>query len=342
MALPAQSIRAGASNKNKETRRNIIKTKLPITVAKRALACTALACAFFTAGSPAFAGDTDAKEKLSTPVEDPGLKLHVFIQNEFSDKYLTPRGLLVENQGVIWQPLAILLVDLYSADKGVLTDVTLAPGNWASVHSHRGGPQQRNWNEDDPFVGLNLKFFKDLELDTTYTAFVSENGSFPTSTNLDIKLTYHDHFVEGFSLNPYVEFFDELTNKATFVLVPATSKKGYYFVFGADPTYTVKTPYVPVTFELPTFISLVSKDFYQQASGAGGGSGVGVFSTELKASVPLEFIPKSYGHWTFYAGVQYYYVANKGAVDGNAAFGAAAPTREHSLYQFHTGVQLFF
>ncbi len=97
-------------------------------------------------------------------------------------------------------------------------------------------PSLKNWNEDDPFIGVNLKFFKDFELDSTYTAFVSENGSFPTSTNLDEKFIYHDHFISNFSFNPYVEYFDELTNKATFVIDPATSKKGYYFVLGADPT----------------------------------------------------------------------------------------------------------
>jgi len=67
-----------------------------------------------------------------------------------------------------------------------------------------------------------------------------------------------------------------------------------------------------------------------------------VVSTEFKGSIPLDFIPKSYGHWTYYAGVQYYYIANAGALDGNAAFGAAAPSRSHDLYQFHTGFQLFF
>lgn len=316
---------------------------------KGALALPALACICLATSGTAFAGDTaatkDAKDKLAAPMVDVPVqsKIHVFIQNEFSDKYLTPRGLLVENEGLVWQPLAILLVNLYSSDSGFLNDVTLAPGNWASVHSHRDGPQLRNWNEDDPFIGLNLKFFKDFELDSTYTAFVSENGSFPTSTNLDEKLIYHDHFLPGgFSINPYVEYFDELTNKATFVINPATSKKGYYFVLGVDPTYTVKTPWVPVTFDVPTYVSLVSNNFYQRKDGSGGGSGVGVFSTEIKASIPIDFIPKAYGHWTAYVGFQYYYIANHGALDGNAAFGAAAPSRSHDLYQVHTGVQLFF
>ena len=277
---------------------------------------------------------------VETPPES---KIHVFIQNEFSDKYITPRGLVVEDKGVVWQPLVILLVNLYSSPTGFLNDITLAPGDWSSVHSHRDGPQVKNWNEDDPFVGINVKFLKDFELDSTYTAFVSENGAYPTSTNLDEKLTYHDHFLPGgFSINPYAEYFDELTNKATFNLVPSMAKKGYYFVLGMDPTYTVKTPWVPVTFETPTYFSLVSDHFYQRADGSPGGSGVGVFSTEIKASIPLTFIPAAYGHWTGYVGFQYYYINNAGALDGNSVFGANAPDRDHDLYQFHTGLQLFF
>jgi hypothetical protein len=310
------------------------------SIAKRTFAVAALTCASFATGNHAVAGE--AADKLAKPMveADTPMKIHVFVQNEFSDKYLTPRGLVVEDKGVVWQPLVVFLINLYSADSGLLTDATLAPGNWATVHSHRDGPQKRNWNEDDPFVGLNLKFYKDFELDTTYTAFVSENGSFPTSTNLDIKLTYHDHFLGAFSINPYAEYFDELTNKATVVLNPATSKKGYYFQFGIDPTYTVKTSFLPITIELPTYFSVVSDHFYQKLDGTGGGSGMGVFSSEIKASVPLNFIPKSYGHWTAYTGFQYYYLSNAGVLDGNSVLGTGS--REHNLFQFHTGVQIFF
>ena len=293
----------------------------------------------FATSPHAVAGD--AGDKLSTPAvqAEDSPKLHIFFQNEFSDKYITPRGLVVEDKGLVWQPLLILLANLYSADKGFLTDVTLAPGIWNSIHSHRDGPEKHNWNEVDPFIGLNLKFFKDFEFDTTYTAFVSQNGSFPTSTNLDLKLTYHDHFIPGFALNPYVEYFDELTNKATVVLNPATSEKGYYFQFGLDPTYTIKTEW-PITLELPTYVSVVSKNFYQKLDGTGGGTGVGVFSSEFKVSVPIKCIPKSYGFWTAYTGFQYYYLSNAGVLDGNSVLGTG--TREHNLYQFHAGVQLFF
>ena len=43
------------------------------------------------------------------------------------------------------------------------------------------------------------------------------------------------------------------------------------------------------------------------ANGAQSSGGVGVFSTGYKFSVPLKFIPHSYGSWTIYTGFQYYY-----------------------------------
>ncbi len=97
-----------------------------------------------------------------------------------------------------------------------------------------------------------------------------------------------------------------------------------------------------MTLDFPTYVSLVSNNFYQRKDGSGGGSGVGVFSSEIKATVPITFIPKEYGNWSTYVGFQYYYIANQGALDGNATLGASAPNRDHSLYQVHAGIQLFF
>ncbi len=115
---------------------------------KRAGAICALACIALATQAPALAGDgtastSDSKTVVTPPVPDNpfGSKIHLFVQNEFSDRYLTPRGLLVENEGLVWQPLAILMFDVYSADSGFLTDATIAPGNWASIHSHRDGPE---------------------------------------------------------------------------------------------------------------------------------------------------------------------------------------------------------
>jgi hypothetical protein len=269
----------------------------------------------------------------------PFSKVHGLLQLEFSNAYITPRGLLVENQGLVIQPLLLLFWDLYASDKGVIDDVTLTTGIWNSVHTHRSGVTPGRWNEFDPFAGLTFKFEKQWQFDIFYTGFISETNTFTTSTNLDAKLTYHDAPCSvGISLNPYVEYFQELTNKATIPLGGTEDDTGFYFQLGATPTYTV--PGTKVKLELPTYVSLVSSNFYHRTSGADGGSGVGLFSTELKATVPLS-IPASYGFWSAYAGVQYYHLVNKGLLDGNAIAGASG-SADRDLYQVHAGVTVFF
>jgi hypothetical protein len=91
------------------------------------------------------------------------------------------------------------------------------------------GPKPGHWNETDVLTGLTLKFLNDLEFDAFYTAFVSQVDAFDTSTNVDLKLTYHDKIlnnklVKGLSINPYFEMFIETSNKATVVLDKATSQ----------------------------------------------------------------------------------------------------------------------
>ncbi len=93
--------------------------------------------------------------------------------------------------------------------------------------------------------------------------------------------------------------------------------------------------------EFPTFFNFVGEDFYQQFSGAPGGSGLAVICTGVKATVPLNFVPKSMGSWSLYAGVKYYHLDNAGLLDGNQVLGADG-SREDDLVQFHGGVSIFF
>jgi hypothetical protein len=132
--------------------------------------------------------------------------------------------------------------------------------------------------------------------------------------------------------------FIETSNKATVVLDKATSQRGYYFQLGVDPTYAFDN--LPLTIELPTYVNFPSDIFYQRFNGKGGVSTIGLFTTELKGTVPLRFIPKGYGNWSVYAGVQYYYLINKGLLDGNQVL--ATSERKHSLWQVHGGLTIVF
>lgn len=267
------------------------------------------------------------------------LKLNMLLQLDVSDHYITPRGLNVENEGAVFQPLALLLANLYASESTFISDVSLTAGVWSSVHTEKSGADPGHWNEFDPILGLTFKFADCLKLDTTYTSFISQTDSYDTSHHLEVKLTLDDSkWLGDFALNPYVAYWQELDNKATVVFDPTTSEESFYFTLGINPAIKFDA----VKLEFPTFVNLVADDFYQQFDGTGGGSGAAVFATGVKASVPLKFIPQEYGFWTWYAGVKYYHLNNDGLEDGNSVLTSSSENDDTNLFQFHTGLNIFF
>lgn len=290
------------------------------------------------APSQMMAGTTPAP-KNPAPVETAPAPspIHALLQLDFSDHYITPRGLNVENEGLVFQPLFLVFLDLYNNKESFIQDVTLTAGVWSSFHSRESGADPGNWNEFDPIGGLGFKFADNWKLDLNYTSFVSMVDSYPTSTHLEVKLGYDDSKLLGaFALHPYVAYWQELNYKATVAFNSATSEESNYFTIGINPGFKVGS----VKFELPTYINLVNDDFYQKFDGTGGGSGLAVFGTELKMSVPLTFVPKDLGFWTLYAGVKYYHLSNDGLRDGNSVL--TANEHKDDLVQFHGGISIFF
>ncbi len=280
--------------------------------------------------------------QLPTIAVAPEEIVHGFLNLDFSDHHLTSRGINLENKGLVTQQLLRLDWELYKPgpDRNqVFNEVTLTTSLWNDIDTHRSGVDRGNWNEIDPTIGPNLKFLDDWTFESPFTAFVSETGSFATCWAWDPKLTYHDHFLKNFSFNPYVEFFDELDNKITVELVPADSRRSYYGAIGADPTYVFQG--LPLKLELPSYLTITGNDLYQRADGSGGGSGLGLFSTTFKATVPLELLSTRYGTWSVYGAVQYDYLDNPGLLDGNQLAGAAL-SRERSIVVFHGGITFRF
>jgi hypothetical protein len=269
----------------------------------------------------------------------PPLKLNMLLQLDVSDHYITPRGLNVENEEAIFQPLALLFANLYSSETTFVSDVSLTAGVWSSVHTKESGPDPGHWNEFDPIFGVTVKFAEMLKFDTTWTAFDSMVDAYPTSQHLELKLTVDDSkWLGAYALNPYVAYWQELEDKATVVFDPATSEESFYFTLGVNPSIKFDSFKV----EFPTFVNLVDNDFYQQFDGSGGGSGAAVISTGIKASVPLKFVPQEYGFWTWYAGVKYYHLDNDGLEDGNSVLTTGGDNTDNDLFQFHTGLNIFF
>ncbi|TDU81253.1 hypothetical protein EI77_00556 [Prosthecobacter fusiformis] len=314
-----------------------MKTLLPSRL-KGTLALLALSAGLAMTPATSQAGE---KNTISPVVEPPPSPwIHALLKVDVSDHYVTPRGLNVENQGLIVQPLFLIFWNLYSNPDGFINDVTLTTGVWSSIHTRTSGPEDGNWNEVDPIAGLAFKFAKYWQFDVNYTAFESMVSAYPTSHHLELKLSFNDAAYTGsktFSLNPYVAFWKELKNKSTVTFNESTSSESYYFTVGINPTIDLKT----VKFEFPTFVNIVDNDFYQQFDGTGGGSGAAVFRTGVQASIPLSFVPKSMGFWSLYAGVKYYHLDNPGVLDGNMVLGADG-ARKRDILQFHGGVSIFF
>src|SRR5579862_8857274 len=57
----------------------------------------------------------------------PPSRIDALFNLEFSNEYLTPRGMLVHDKGLTLQPLLIGLVDLYHGDS-FINNVTFVPG----------------------------------------------------------------------------------------------------------------------------------------------------------------------------------------------------------------------
>lgn len=263
-----------------------------------------------------------------------GSRVNGLMALDFSDNYITPRGLHVEDEGLVAQPLLLVLWKLHSSDRGPVSDVTLATGVWNSFHSEPSGFKPSRWNEIDPILGLTVKFSNGLTVDTSTTAFYTPTDSYATSGHVDFKLTYAD----SFKINPYVAYWIELNDKATVVFDPLTSSRGSYFTVGATPT--VGLGVAGMSLEVGAYANFVSADFYQRMNGTDGGSGLAVLSVAPKVNVPLPMLGVTHGAWTLYGGVSYYHLNNDGLIDGNQVL--SGPGRKSNLARVRAGLSIFF
>ena len=280
------------------------------------------------AGVPAAssAADSDAAPKIQEA--PPPSRIHALFNLEVSSSYLTPRGLIVEDQGVVFQPLFLMFVNLWQGDD-FINEVTLVPGVWNSIHSRKAGPDASHWNEIDPILGLNTKFAKDFTLGITYTIFKSENGSFATSHHLETKLSYDDtKYLKAFALHPYIIYWQELKNKAT----PARTGPGYYFDVGITPAYTIGR--WDLKLEAPIRALFPNERFY------GAASTVGLYELGLKGTIPLKFMPKGGGDWSAHAGFKYMRFLNDNLIGFQSFLGPGRPTKDAA--QFYFGISAFF
>lgn len=282
----------------------------------------------------------------------PPSKVHALVSVDFANEYVTPRGMIVRDQGLTVQPLFLGLISVYKGDS-FINSVTLIPGVWndlgthsISVHAPYNSQPTTPWTEVDPIAGIEIAFAQHFTLDVTYTAFVEQILDIGTSEHLDTKLSYDDSSCfKGFGFHPYVEFWQELDGKATDADVPyeVFHNKGsgpgssYYFQTGIDPTYTFDK-LGGLKLEAPIDVMLPSNEFYGEYYASA--STVGLVAAGLRGTIPLNFMPPGYGHWSFHAALKYMNFIDDNLYNLNSFNAPGKPTRD--TWQILAGVTVFF
>jgi len=232
--------------------------------------------------------------------EDPSL--HGFADVSVKNDYITPRGLVVTTAGTTIQALDGLVLDFPQAPGGLVTDVSVVGGTWMDWNP--GYDHARNseaFNEFDWFVGFNVKLGRDWKAGVQYVEFISPQKAFKTERNVEFSLAFDDGpYMKPISFQPYVKLFYAASGDSTVVV----GRKGGTFdvELGATPSIDLHPYGAPLILSAPTWITVGPSSFW----GAGGS---GVVSTGIKATYPIPG-PASAGHWSLYAGYQYYHLLN--------------------------------
>jgi hypothetical protein len=266
------------------------------------------------AAKPVFLDDAPAAPAAEQP------NIHGFANVTFTTAYLTPRGLLVFDKGVVIQPVVGLVLPI--GDFGPIKNYTWVAGVWNCITASQGDPGVGGWNEMDFFFSQSATVIDVINLNLTYGEW-----NFPQSVpvglkpkaeqNLDLKISYDDSKLwgdSGFSLNPYVDCWDAVAGSSTVVLGRGGGTG--YFEIGFVPTYTLKAiPDYPIKITLPTYVSTGPRNYWSAGPTKVAPENFGVAFIGLNLSVPLSFIPARYGHWHADAGVTFDYLINGSLVD---------------------------
>ena len=265
------------------------------------------------AASRASADETNSV--AATPPPPPPSRVNALVDLTIASHYLTPRGMDVSSQGVVFQPLVLTFFDVYKGDS-FITDATIVAGVWNCFGTHKllstqqstpGGSNRTGWYEIDPIAGISLGLGKNFKLSVTYTDFNMQIYNIPFSQHLETKLSFDDtEYLKAFALHPYVIYWQELENKAV-ASTDANPTESYYFDVGVSPGFTFKDAY-NIKLEAPCRILMANENFY--GTGAGPTPFVSLYEIGAKASAPLPFMPAGYGHWSADLGVKYQHFCN--------------------------------
>jgi hypothetical protein len=230
---------------------------------------------------------------------------------DFTNAYIF-RGIMQEDDGFIAQPWAELDYNVYSSETGFLRDVTIGAGVWNSFHSEKTLAENApTWlYETDWYPVVYLGLPAGLTLTTYYYFYTSPNDAFQTAQELNFKLAWDDSEAFGrFAMAPWVNLAIE-TRRTAF-----GPDEGVGLQMGVEPTlYSVEHESYPVSFTFPVELGLAIDDYYEDETGSE--NAFGYLSWGLKVSVPLAFVPKELGEWSFsVAGKGFYFSDDLAAVN---------------------------
>ena len=210
------------------------------------------------------------------------------------------RGILQERDGAIFQPYLELGVSLYKGEddkgEGNFSGLSLFGGTWASLHTEETNHTASSLDafyEQDWYGGIQLQFM-DNKITTRafYIAYTSPSDAFRTVQEVDLSAALDDsEWLGAFALKPSILFATETENSAM------GPERGEYMEFGVAPGFPiVDSEDFPVTLTFPNKLGISLDDYYEVSES--NEDTFGYYSTGVKVSFPLTFIPEDYGSWS--------------------------------------------
>ena len=234
--------------------------------------------------------------------DEKGWELHGFGDVSVKSDYVTPRGLVVVDDGVTVQVLNGLV---FASPDGF----AFHAGTWVDLNpGYNKLENTTTVNEFDFFFGVSGQIAPKLTAGVEYSQFISGQPSvaFKDERNIEFSLKYADGDKDSkVTVNPYAKLFWAFDSKSSTVVL---GKAGGTFdvELGAVPTYKFEGG---GSISAPTWVTVGPKTYWGKRGDLIDDSNFGVFSTGLKGSVPLTFFKGGAGA-SVYAQVQYYHLIN--------------------------------
>ncbi len=223
------------------------------------------------------------------------------------------RGLVQEDQGLIFQPAVTLSTELWSGD-GPVQSLGLSVCNWNSLHSGptgtggSGNNSPSAWYESDLITCLTFNFACGTTLAASWVEYTSPNSLFKTTSELDLVLGFDDSAwcarnMRGFGgFGPTFTLAIEVDGQTDQNAAPAGTDEGSFLGFGIAPEWeccTLPCCDAPCTLSIPVNAGFSLGNYYEDATG--DDDTLGYWDVGAFVSFPL---CSRFGEWTVSAGTQ--------------------------------------